>query len=148
MKRFFIWMLAFTMPLTFISCEQGNNPSQSNNDVGEEMIVQLGILNCVGDQTYPIYYLLFTDSYMINGTDADYYKFVDFGPVNKLSQIDYIPDGWREDRIDISVGHGYIVQRVECPNTFLRLYIKEFIDKGGVQGYRIVYQKGWNPLNN
>lgn len=146
MKRFFIWMLAFTMPFIFTSCDQKNSPSQS--DVGTEKIVQLGLPYTLYDGGSDGYSLRFFKSYMTTyETNPNYhYAFIDFGKVNNLSQINYISGDWKDNKIDISVGHGYIVQKHDHPSSYLRLYIKEYIDKGDVQGYRIVYQAGWNPI--
>lgn len=148
MKRFFIWMLVFTTLLTFISCDQSNSPSQNNNDVGKEITMQIGYSG--PEEPYG---LTFFEGFVTgSGYYSQYYdyKFVDFGKANKLSQINYIPtDGWVANGINISVGHGYIVRADSKNNdytTYMRMYIKEFIDKGEVKGYRIVYQTHWNPL--
>ena len=142
-------MFLLTLTFGFISCEK----SEVSSTIGEERIIGAneGWLDGAGR-----YLIKFENGYMYCGENIHQIvglpnsaKFVNVGRVNNLNKVNYVPiDGWQEI-IEIKEGCGYVVEwQYYGWIEYGRIFFKEFIDKGGIKGYRVQAQIPWNPLTD
>lgn len=140
MKKVLFWMMVLMTSLCFISCEKSdkNVSSQSNEEKNwiEAIVPNNGYISFYHGKTIR---LTFSDG-KISGC-----KISDVGEINRLNQITNIPKtGWRDNSIEIKIGHGYVVEYGDL-SDYCRLIIIEYIDRGAVGAYRIQYER-WNPF--
>ncbi len=148
MKKIVFLMVAFTMSLCFVSCEKKDNnvSSQSSEENSssqanymEEIIPNNGyIFQLFGYGRH----LTFSDGKMIYPSNV---RISDVGEISRLSQIINIPKtGWNDNSIEIKIGHGYVADNGSL-DSYVRILIKEYIDRGAVGAYRVQYER-WNPF--
>ena len=128
--------------LSLLSCKT-NTPSQSDEqEKGYEtiMVSDLSSVRVVKGYVY-----MRNDS--LFGIDWEHgyrMKIGAMGAVNSLFDIKTVPTEWTEI-LPAKVGQGYVIDFKSSP-IFTRVYVKEYIDKGGVTGYRVAIDDSWNQL--
>jgi len=168
----FKWLpLLFLATVTFLfpACEN-NRSSVDGGDSDEDANSYITIQECSGeiymgdqyqgghtrirfcggqvfgelDQTYPGY----SSDPIFLSIDV-----VNVGKVNSLKQIKEIPSTGYSDKAAIKVGYGYVFKvnyKTQYPEKkytyYCRLFIKEYLNYGAVSGYKVQWQKDWNPL--